>query len=504
MGGIGGMVGLAGGAGGTGFAGPQAASLMQGTNTDQTAAAYTGNQQALNQQSALVTALQGQNGIGNQSQVYNQLQGIAAGTGPNPAQAQLAQSTGANVANQAALMAGQRGSGANVGLMARQAAMQGANTQQQAAGQGATMQAQQSLNALNQAGGMAGQQVANQIGATTANTQQQQGEQSNLLNAMGQYNSANVAMQSNVNNINGQLANTQLQGQQALAGGAMNAIGSMAMMAGGGAVKKRKNFDEGGVTPPPSAAPDTTAPAPAAASKSSGGGGAGALLALLANGGNVQYYDDGGIASIPAIPTASTPTADPSTPQSSFVKGVKAALAPKTDDSSPDYGNAGANALYKGVSSLGKAIAAPGKPTDSSQAATGQGGGAAIPSGTAVDSTPAPAPTTVDTGDQGATMNAARGGKVPAMVSPGEMYLAPKQAQAVAAKKAPALSGEMIKGKATVKGDSLKNDTVPKTLESGGVVIPRSVMGSKDPAKAAAAFVTAHLAKSGHMPKRVK
>ena len=83
-------------------------------------------QNQLAQQNAFVQALQAQNGIGNQSNVYNQLQNVANGTGPNPAQAMLANATGQNVANQAALMAGQRGSNANVGLMARQAAQQGA------------------------------------------------------------------------------------------------------------------------------------------------------------------------------------------------------------------------------------------------------------------------------------------------------------------------------------------------------------------------------------------
>src|ERR1700679_261280 len=115
---ISGLVGTAGGFKGTGVSGPNTA-VSQG-QIDQS---YQQNQQAL----------QGQNGLGNQSQVYGQLQGVANGTGPNPAQAQLAQATGANTANQAALMAGQRGSAANVGLLARQAAQQGAANQQAAA-----------------------------------------------------------------------------------------------------------------------------------------------------------------------------------------------------------------------------------------------------------------------------------------------------------------------------------------------------------------------------------
>src|ERR1044072_7649053 len=57
--------------------------------------------------------------FGQQQNLANQLQGVANGTGPNPALAQLNQATGANVANQAALMASQRGTGANAGALAR-------------------------------------------------------------------------------------------------------------------------------------------------------------------------------------------------------------------------------------------------------------------------------------------------------------------------------------------------------------------------------------------------
>lgn len=91
----------------------------------------------------------------------------------------------------------------------------------------------------------------------------------------------------------------------------------------------------------------------------------------------------------------------------------------------------------------------------------------------------------------------ARGGKVPvkSMVSPGEIYLNPQEAQEVAQGKKSPMAGEMIPGKAKVKGDSLKNDTVPKTLEQGGVVIPRSVLESKNPHQQAYQFVNAHLAK---------
>src|SRR4051812_48434649 len=114
MGSIGGMLGLNGGAGGTGF------STNAGVNQGQIDTAYGGVQKGMQRQEDLLAALQRQGGVGHQSQVYDQFQGVANGTGPNPAQAMLNQSTGQNVANQAALMAGQRGAAGNVGLMARQ------------------------------------------------------------------------------------------------------------------------------------------------------------------------------------------------------------------------------------------------------------------------------------------------------------------------------------------------------------------------------------------------
>lgn len=172
--------------------------------------------------------------------MFNQLQGVANGTGPNPALAEFNQATGQNVANQAALMAGQRGAGANAGLLARLASMQGANTQQQAAGQAATMQAQQQLGALNQLGGIAGQQVGQQQAGITGLNQAAQGNQNSILGAINNQNANRINMQSNINSANGQIANTNAQGQQSILGGALGGAGLGAMklfgLAEGGSV----------------------------------------------------------------------------------------------------------------------------------------------------------------------------------------------------------------------------------------------------------------------------
>jgi len=195
---------------------------------------------------------------GRQAATADTLGNISKGIGPNPAMAALNQRTGENVANQAALMAGQRGAGANVGLMARQAAQQGGNLQQQAVGQGATMQAQQSLNALGQMGtqqsqmaatqsalgnlgttqvgagqtalgaqaAQANTQAANQIGA---NNQAVQGNIQNVGQQLGAANNAinaGVAAQGSVNAANSALAVQGLKNKGDLAGGAMNGAGA--------------------------------------------------------------------------------------------------------------------------------------------------------------------------------------------------------------------------------------------------------------------------------------
>lgn len=203
--GLGGMFGGSGVGAGQGWQ-PGQAPLLQPVDQGQLSQAYNQNQDVFGQQQKFLNALNAQNGVQNQSNVFNQYQGIANGTGPNPALAQLNQATGQNVASQAALMAGQRGSGANAGLLARQIGQQGAGIQQNAVGQAATMQAQQQLAALGAMGSIAGQQVG----------QQQQGlgqlgnmgytNQGQLLNSMQGYNAALQGGQNQVVASQGRLA----------------------------------------------------------------------------------------------------------------------------------------------------------------------------------------------------------------------------------------------------------------------------------------------------------
>ncbi len=202
--------------------GPKPANLVDPVSGQQITDAAGNVVASIAQQQSFVNALQAQGGIQNQSSVFNQLQGVANGTGPNPAQAQLAQATGANVANQAALAAGQRGSSANAGLIARQAAQAGAGAQQQAAGQASTLQANQSLGALGQLGGIAGQQVAQQQQAITGLNQFAQGNQGQLLGAQSAFNNASVG------NANGAIAQGEQKFDQNVIGGIANGASAVA------------------------------------------------------------------------------------------------------------------------------------------------------------------------------------------------------------------------------------------------------------------------------------
>lgn len=424
MGAMGGLMGFAGGVNGTGISGPEAANIQTPVSTQQ---ATQANQQV----TSLLAALQAQNGLANQSQVYNQFQGVANGTGPNPAQAMLAQSTGQNVQNQAALMAGQRGASSNIGLMARQAAQQGAAAQQNAIGQAASLQAQQSLGALGSAGNIATTQAQQQVGATQSNQQA-------LLNAIAAQNNSQVGMQSNINQANASMANTQMSGQQAMIGGMMQGLGSAGGMMGGS-------------------------------------GGAGGAAAAMAKGGEVRKkYAVGGITAQPDIdipaPSLSPDQADsqPNQPQSMLGKflnsapmgqqlqGSQQTQPPTTDNSiglTPN--DPGAALLQKGAKTLGSSI------------------------------------------QKSMMMGMATGGMVKAMLSPEEIYLSPKAVEQVRAGADPMHVGERIPGKPKVGGakNSYANDTVKRTLKEGGIVVPRSATKSSNPDQASKSFVDSVLAK---------
>jgi len=334
---------------------------------------------------------------GKQQGTAKQLQGIADGTGPNPAMAALNQRTGENVANQAALMAGQRGAGANVGMMARQAAQQGGNTQQQAVGQGATMQAQQSLNALGQIGGQqsamgatqtalgnlgttqvgAGQtalgalasqantMAADEIAATQGNVTGNVAHAGQVLGAKSSAINAGVAARGSVTAADSALAVQGLKNKGDLAGGAMNGLGA-------GIATLAKAAPVAAVAA--EAAPEAAEAAPLAA-------------AALAGGGEVD-------AQLP------TPAASPDNGMSSWGEFMKnLSYSPSSPDSALKQG------ASKGVQGLIGAL---------SMAAMAQGGLAAQGGGVSAGS-PAQAATV-----QG---NSYSNDKIPAVLSEGEVVI---------------------------------------------------------------------------------
>lgn len=311
------------------------------------------------------TSLQGPNGVQIQQSVAQQLQGVANGTCPNPALAAFHQATGANVAQQAALQAGQRGAASNVGLIARQAGQQGAAIQQGAAGQLSTLQSEQQLNALNAESGVAAQIVGEQQGALNSASAAAGANQGNLLGAQSNYNTALTGGQGNVNTTNASLTNAALPVGVDLGKGAIAAAGFSQATSGGG----------------------------------SGGGG------------NAGTNGSSGVGS----------TVSP------YARGGKVIEGPH-DSHVANY------------------------------------------------------------------LAMSKGGKVPAQVSPGELYLSPDKVQKVLEGANPLEVGDKIPGKAKVKGDSRKNDTVPRTLEEGGVVVPRSHVMSEEKA---ALFVHRAMAKKG-------
>jgi hypothetical protein len=477
------------------------ANILQPTTVDQANQAYAQSQQAIENQGNFLSATLNQNGLANQASAFNQLQNVANGQGPNPAQAQLAQATGANIASQNALMAGQRGAGANVGLIARQAAQQGAATQQNAIGQAATLQANQSLNALGQLSGIAGTQVAQQQNASNAYTGATQGEQSQILGGIAAQNNANVGMVSNQNTANAGISQIAAGQQGNLIGNITGGIGSALQgLAKGGKVQ---NYVTGGSVYQdiaPGSSPFDTQGQSSVLSVPVGSLGVNTNLQTSAPTATIQT---------PGVQAPTTP-GQPKSNVGKFFSGLGQGknLASNSKDQ-PDGASvagqaigkgigSGLNALFHGVgqifgSSNPSAAAQLTSPVPADGSMYSQG----IQSSAANNATSqAGGPADNVQQDEDGAMNAARGGKVPALVSPGEVFLPPNKAKDVAKGKAdPIKDGKKVPGKPKYPGNDYRNDTVPAKLEEGGVVIPNSIMQSKEPAKEAAAFVRGIMAR---------
>lgn len=224
--------GLFGGGKGLSFEAQQA-ELVSPTDSAQLERAYHQQQNALLQQEGQLNQINAQNGFQNQTDVYNQLGQVASGA-INPAQAQLNNNTQANIANQSAMMAGQRGAAGNPALLARQAAQQGGQLQQNAVGQAAALQAQNQMNAIGAQGNMANQQANQALNAQQAYNSNVANTQGQLLNSMNSYNQAKIGNIQQANQANAAIAQEAAKGQMDIFKGVTNAAGSAMKIPGMG------------------------------------------------------------------------------------------------------------------------------------------------------------------------------------------------------------------------------------------------------------------------------
>lgn len=396
-----------------------------------------------------------------QNQLIPQLQTEAAGGGPNPAQQQYLQNSQQISQNQANTYAQNRS--LNPGLAARMAGNTAAGQQQQAASTAGIQQAQQQLGAQQLEGNVLSQQqtALNQAGA-----------------------------------VNAQIAGGNQQAASGLVGGLMNGIGGAAsMMAKGGMVQ---GYDAGGSVPPN--------PMLYGLSPSISGGaipsGEGSWDSGIAN-----NLSKGVQSMIPG--TSDEDTEDTSGGGSTGGEGTSGMSGLDSLTSGPMGAMGGAGASPAAFAKGGTVSPHLQKMADIYHGGVKMGGGgmmgglmqmlpmlamAASKGGKIPGPMAEPKINQVPQKDR-FNMNS---GKVPAVLSRGEEYLSPEKAKKVATGKENPMSGEIIPGKAKVKGDSEKNDVVPKTLEVGGIVVPRSAMGSEEDAQK---FVAKEMAKHKKSPE---
>lgn len=474
-----------------------AANIQQPFDANYAQAMAGQNQASIAQQQGFVNALNQFNGAGNQASVFsqqqmlaNQLQQQAQGGGPNPALAQLSQTTSANAQNQAAMMASQRGASANPALMAAHIANQQAQLQQQAGGQAATLRAQQQLAAQQalagqqaQMAGTAGNQIGQQqqaLGQLQNSTLQNSGQ---VYGTLAAQNNANVGMQSNQNDANSKIATGNQSAQQGIAGGVISAAGSLfgSGKAHGGMIERPQRLYVGGEALPNSQnIPNPTqnislgqfgaTPNQAQSDLGKTLGSQNPLYAGIASLGKQKQQ---------VSPQGMSGTGKPGEGGGSglgFFDKIKGLLngggAPSEGDFGAGIGGSAGTGIDASMGGPGGATAALGSGAGDAGAALGGGaaeGAAAIGEGGAEVGALAAAPVAV---------LAARGGQI--------KNVGPKLK-----------TGGKVPGKAKVSGDSLKNDTVSAKLSPGEIVIPRTVLNSRDPVRGAADFVAAILSRQG-------
>lgn len=399
----------------------------------------------------------------NQQAFVNQLQQQAAGQGPSAAQEMYKQAAAQQAGQANALAASQQGN-INAGLATRNAQMMGAQANQQAAGNAAVMRNQEQL----QAQGMLGQNLAQQVSQRTASDQ---------INAGIEQKNAEAA-----NNMFSTVFGGLMKGASA-AGAAVlsDERAKENIHAGDKDIKsfldalQAKSYTYKDASQPGASPGAHTSVMAQDLEKSS----VGKQMVMETPQGKMVDYAKG----LPAILAA----------QAQLNKRLEALEKPKK---MAEGGQAEEkNPLLEGMSAMGDAISS-GQGIGEGVASLGNIGAAMYkrfaPQEPVVMQNPNQAPIITDT----------------VIAKPmGQSFAAQEIARmaqgGMTTKQIVAKHGAVVPGQAKAKGDSEKNDTVKALLSPGEIVIPRSIVQSKDAPAKAAAFVEAVLrGKSGKQAKK--
>lgn len=369
---------------------------------------------------------------GNQGDLAKQLLAQSQGAGPNIANLQLQQATNQNNQQGAAAVASQRGM--NPALAARIIANQTATNNQNAAGQSGVLRAQQQLAAE--------QGLANVYGQQAGEVNQ---NYNTITGAQTAANNANAQIAQNNTNANSQVAS-------GIIGGGAQMLSSILGSAYGGEVKSpEKHLEE--------------------------------LLISLGNKVKPKKLSSGGSPASGGNPLGNLGSTaqnaiDPALAQGQNLTGMFGMAGAGTQAEGPGAGATsmqGQDDTLFGGSSIGNSGvsgltgAAESNPLSGM---TGEGLGKGL---TMIAAEGGEIPHYGLGGLLKLAALFAQGGKVNAMISPGERVVPPHLVEAVrngklkASKVAP-----KVPGKAKVKGDNLKNDVVPAKLAEGSVVIKRT------------------------------
>ena len=349
-----------------------------------------------------------------QGNLAQQLQGQANGQGPNIANLQLQQATNQNNQQAAGAIASQRGM--NPALAARQIQQQTASNNQTAAGQSGVLRAQQQLAAQ--------QGLANVYG-------QQAGEAANNYGTLTQAQEA-------ANSQNAQVAQNNTNANAAIAGGIVNSGSNLisSILYDGGEVEAtpEKHLER--------------------------------LLISIGSKVKPMHFDQGGGPEYSLGANTSLTQDDPfaaavvAAPDSLFAGVPSGATTGSVSAGNPGSGSTGMAGSLGSTSTNNMDSSLAGGSASTIAGSFGQGKSKSGGGGGGLSSLAA---------------LLAQGGKVPAMISPGERYIPPSKVNAVASGKEKASEvGKKVPGRAKVAGNNPVNDTVPAALSPGGVIIKRT------------------------------